>query len=153
MSFSRRNPAGIEADPAAAIRRCAGHYRCHRQANYQRRLRANITIRVENVVAVLEVMSRFAVNLKWLIYLTPTMSPSETTTQPELLEHPAEAIAYYRSNGVPQIICEEKHMGSRAVVVVCRDEDATRQRFGVTNEGLGLVYTRTGRRFFNNPVA
>lgn len=116
------------------------------------RLRPNITIRAENAAAALEVMSRFAINPRWLIYLPPTMSPSETTTQTGLLEHPAEAFAYYRSNGVPQVICEEKHMGSRAVVIVCQDEEAARQRFGVGGEGQGIVYTRTGRRFFNDPA-
>jgi protein phosphatase len=113
------------------------------------RLRSNVTVRAENAAAALEVMSRFVINPKWLIYLPPTMSPSETTTQAGLLEYPAEAFAYYRSNGVPQVICEEKHMGSRAVVIVCRDEEAARQRFGVVGEGQGTVYTRTGRRFFN----
>ena len=71
-------------------------------------------------------MSRFAVNPKWLIYLPPTMSPSATSEEPGLLEHPAEAFAYYRQAGVPRVVCEEKHMGSRAVVIVCRDEDAAR---------------------------
>src|SRR5258708_3058963 len=52
------------------------------------RLSHNITIREENAIAALEVMSRFAANPKWLIYLPPTMSPSETTKQPGLLEHP-----------------------------------------------------------------
>lgn len=116
------------------------------------RLRPNITIRAENAAAALEVMSRFAINPRWLIYLPPTMSPSETTTQAGLLEHPAEAFAYYRNNGVPQVICEEKHMGSRAIVIVCQDEEAARQRFGVVGEGQGIVYTRTGRRFFNDPA-
>lgn len=37
-------------------------------------------------------------------------------------------------------------MGSRAVVIVCRDEDAARRHFGVTGEGFGICYTRTGRR-------
>ena len=41
-------------------------------------------------------------------------------------------------------------MGSRAVVVVCRDEDAARRRFGVVGEGTGIVVTRTGRRFFDD---
>ena len=41
-------------------------------------------------------------------------------------------------------------MGSRAVVVVCRDEDAARKSFGVTGEVAGICYTRTGRRFFDN---
>ena len=114
------------------------------------RLRNNITIREENATAALEVMSRFAANPKWLIYLPPTMSPSETTNQPGLLEHPAEAFAYFRSQGVPHVICEEKHMGSRAVVIVCRDEAAARERFGVLEDESGIVYTRTGRRFFND---
>lgn len=41
-------------------------------------------------------------------------------------------------------------MGSRAVVIVCRDEDAARRRFGVIGEGFGICYTRTGRRFFDD---
>ena len=97
-------------------------------------------------------MSRFAANPKWLIYLPPTMSPSETSAQPGLLEHPAEAFGYFRSQGVGQVMCQEKHMGSRAVAVVCRDEAAARRRFGVTDEGIGIVYTRTGRRFFDDPA-
>ena len=114
------------------------------------RLHGNVTIREENAIAALEVMSRFAANPKWLIYLPPTMSPSETTHEPGLLEHPAEAFAYYRNQGVPTVICEEKHMGSRAVVIVCRDEDAARKRFGVADEGIGICVTRTGRRFFDD---
>jgi protein phosphatase len=114
------------------------------------RLHGNVTIREENGIAALEVMSRFAANPKWLIYLPPTMSPSETTSSPGLLEHPAEAFAYYRNQGVPTVICEEKHMGSRAVVIVCRDEDVARARFGVEGEGIGICVTRTGRRFFDD---
>ena len=117
------------------------------------RLQPNITIREENGIAALEVISRFAVNPKWLIYLPPTMSPSETSKLPDLLEHPAEAFAYYRQEGVPQVICEEKHMGSRAVVVICRDEDIKLKRFGIPldeGEGFGIIYTRTGRRFFED---
>jgi protein phosphatase len=75
------------------------------------RLRGNVTIREAHATAALEVMSRFAANPKWLIYLPPTMSPCETSGEPGLLEHPAEAFAYYRSQGAPQVICEEKHMG------------------------------------------
>jgi polynucleotide kinase-phosphatase len=114
------------------------------------RLHPNITIPQENAMAALEVMSRFASNPKWLIYLPPTMSPTETTQEPGLLEHPAEAFAYFRHEGVPSVICEEKHMGSRAVVVLCRDQDVARKRFGVIGEGLGVCYTRTGRRFFDS---
>jgi protein phosphatase len=114
------------------------------------RLRGNVTIREENAAAALEVMSRFAADPRWLIYLPPTMSPTETSDEAGLLEHPAEAFAYYRTQGAPKVVCEEKHMGSRAVVIVCRDEEAARDRFGVATGELGIVTTRTGRRFFND---
>jgi protein phosphatase len=116
------------------------------------RLHHTVTIREENSIAALEIMGRFAANPKWLVYLPPTMSPSETTQVPGLLEHPAEAFAYYRQEGVGQVICEEKHMGSRAVVMICRNEDVARERFGIINDGFGICYTRTGRRFFNDPA-
>jgi protein phosphatase len=114
------------------------------------RLHRTVTVREENATAALEVMSRFAVNPKWLIYLPPTMSPSETTSRDGLLEYPAEAFAYFRTQGIPEVMCQEKHMGSRAVVVVCRDENVARRRFGITDDGAGIVYTRTGRRFFDD---
>ena len=74
-------------------------------------------MRQENAAAAMEIMSRFAADPRWLIYLPPTMSPSETSKAEGLLEHPAEAFAYYRSNRVPCIIVEQKHMGSRAVAL------------------------------------
>ena len=115
-------------------------------------LRRSITIREENAIAALEVMSRFAVDPKWLIYLPPTMSPAETSQKAAYLEHPEEALAYYRSRGVPRVVCEEKHMGSRAVVIVCQDETAARERFGVVEGGAACairgpagVFSRTWR--------
>lgn len=114
------------------------------------RLMRNITVREQNAAAALEVMSRFAVNPKWLIYLPPTMSPCGTSQEPGLLEHPAEAFAYYRHEGVPRVICEQKHMGSRAVLVVCRDEQVARHRFGIAEHECGICITRTGRRFFDD---
>ncbi|AEI64392.1 polynucleotide kinase-phosphatase [Corallococcus macrosporus] len=114
------------------------------------RLSQNVTVREENATAALEAMSRFAIDPKWLIYLPPTMSPSETSQSPGYLEHPAEALAYYRKEGVTKVVCEEKHMGSRAVVVIARDEAAALRRFGVTTGELGVCYTRTGRRFFSD---
>jgi protein phosphatase len=98
------------------------------------RLHRNVTIREENGTAALEVMSRFAANPKWLIYLPPTMSPSETSKAEGLLEHPAEAFAYYRSNRVPSIVVEQKHMGSRAILIVCKSQDVARDRFGILDE-------------------
>lgn len=125
-------------------------------------LLGSITVREENAAAALEAMSRFAVNPRWLVYLPPTMSPCDTARDEneegaahehrDLLEHPSEAFAYYEAVGVQKVICEEKHMGSRAIVIVCRDEDTAQERFGVVGEGIGTVYTRTGRRFFTDDV-
>ncbi|MBE7171350.1 MAG: polynucleotide kinase-phosphatase [Williamsia sp.] len=109
-----------------------------------------VTIREENSIAALEVMSRFAINPKWLLYLPPTMSPSETSRLDDYLEHPAEAFGYFEGVGVEKVVCEEKHMGSRAIVVVGRDEEAVRRTFGISNEGSGVIYTRTGRPYFND---
>jgi protein phosphatase len=114
------------------------------------RLKPKITIREENAIAALEVMSRFASDPKWLIYLPPTMSPTETSKHENLLEHPDEAFAFYRKEGILTVVCEQKHMGSRAVVVLCKDETVSQKRFGVVQASLGTVYTRTGRRFFTD---
>jgi protein phosphatase len=111
----------------------------------------SITVREENAAAGLEVMSRFCIDPRWLIYLPPTMSPSETSNQEGLLEHPGEAFTYYRRTGVSRVVVEEKHMGSRAVVVICRDAQAAATRFRVPATQRGVIYTRTGRSFFSNP--
>jgi protein phosphatase len=112
------------------------------------RLGRSVTIRDENARAALEVMSRFAVDPRWLVYLPPTMSPPATAKDGDFLERPAEAFDYFRGEGVTQLVCQEKHMGSRAVVVLCRDENVAALRFGIRGDGRGVIHTRTGRRFF-----
>ena len=96
-----------------------------------------ITIDEGNSAAALEVMTRYAVNPKWLIHLPPTMAPAATSKREGILEHPDEAFDYFRSEGVFEVVIEEKHMGSRALIVVCRDEDAARQWFGVATGETG----------------
>ncbi len=108
-----------------------------------------VTIAEENAVGALEVMSRFAVDPRWLVYLPPTMSPCDTAPDGDLLEHPEQAFAAFREEGVDRVVCEEKHMGSRAVVLVCRDADVAAARFGMPAGMTGVVHTRTGRPFFD----
>jgi protein phosphatase len=112
------------------------------------RLWPTIVIREEQSAAALEVMSRFAVDPRWLIYLPPTMSPPDPSDAPDRLEDPAQVLGYYRRQGISHVIGEEKHMGSRVVVIVCRDIATTQRRFGIVDGGIGICYTRTGRRFF-----
>ncbi|MET9114583.1 polynucleotide kinase-phosphatase [Streptomyces longwoodensis] len=115
------------------------------------RYQPRITLREENAAAALEVMSRFAVDPRLLPYLPPTMAPTATSTVDGYLEHPLEAFAQYAADGVGRVVCEEKHMGSRAVALVCRDAEAARRRFGVDGP-TGSLYTRTGRPFFDDPA-
>ncbi|MCB9569278.1 MAG: polynucleotide kinase-phosphatase [Myxococcales bacterium] len=115
------------------------------------RVLPKVTIREENAVAALEVMSRFAIDPRWLVYLPPTMSPSATAPEgTPLLERPHEALDYFAGQGVREVVCEEKHMGSRAVVVVARSREAAARRFRVEDGKQGVVYTRTGRPFFGD---
>ena len=108
-----------------------------------------VAVREENAAAALEVMSRFAVDPRLLAYLPPTMSPVATSRRDGYLEHPEDAFAGYLTDGVRQVVCEEKHMGSRAVVLLGRDRDAAlEKRFGVPTGGA--VWTRTGRSFLDD---
>ncbi|MEV8208269.1 polynucleotide kinase-phosphatase [Streptomyces sp. NPDC079189] len=113
------------------------------------RYQGRISVREENAAAALEVMSRFAVDPRLLGYLPPTMAPTATSQEEGFLEHPAEAFAQYRADGVATVVCEEKHMGSRAVALVCRDAEAARERFGVEGP-TGALHTRTGRPFLDD---
>lgn len=109
-----------------------------------------VTVREDNAAAALEVMSRYAVDPRWLIHLPPTMSPAETSAQDGWLERPEEAFAYYGTKGVKTLVAEEKHMGSRGLVLLTRTQDVAAKRFGVHDGARGVIVTRTGRRFFND---
>ncbi|MGW2782242.1 polynucleotide kinase-phosphatase [Streptomyces populi] len=121
----------------------------HGRRAVETRHAGRVAVREENAAAALEVMSRFAVDPRLLPYLPPTMAPTATSHVEGYLEHPAEAFAQYQEDGVARVVCEEKHMGSRAVALVCRDADAARARFGVDGP-TGSLYTRTGRPFFDD---
>ena len=136
-----------------------------------------VGVRDAHAAAALEVMSRFAIDPRWLLYLPPTMSPVATASRGDLLEHPDQAFDAYRADGVESVLCEEKHMGSRAVLLVCRSlpaaaaapagsaaaaapagsaapaapaASASSARFGLP--GPGAIWTRTGRPFFAAPL-
>ncbi|MFC1414272.1 polynucleotide kinase-phosphatase [Streptacidiphilus sp. N1-12] len=109
-----------------------------------------VAVKEENAAAALEVMSRFALDPRLLAYLPPTMAPVSTSRREGYLEHPEEAFAGYLADGVRQVVCEEKHMGSRAVVLLGRDAEgaALEKRFGVSTGGA--IWTRTGRAFLDD---
>lgn len=99
------------------------------------RLIPNITVGAENTAAALEVLSRYAVPPQWLVYLPPTMAPCSTSQRDDYLEYPTEAFQFYLGREQTKVICQEKHMGSRAVLFL-------------KQSGEGRCLTRTGRPFF-----
>ena len=108
----------------------------------------DIVIPEENTYAALEVMGRFAIDPRWMIYLPPTMSPPLPSQKEGYLEHPLEAFEYYKRRGTRHLICEQKHMGSRAIIIVCRNAETAAKRFGVEDGDTAVIYTRSGRPFF-----
>jgi polynucleotide kinase-phosphatase len=135
-----REPSVLAIDDVAGVRWLEAPYA------------GKVRIPAENAAAALEVMSRFAVDPRWLVHLPPTMSPATASTREGLLEHPDQAFDDYAGMGVTSVVCEEKHMGSRAIAVLARDEAAAARRFGVADGTTGTVYTRTGRPFFDDAV-
>ncbi|WP_381556286.1 polynucleotide kinase-phosphatase [Streptomyces eurythermus] len=121
----------------------------HGRRAVETRHAGRVAVREENAAAALEVMSRFAIDPRLLPYLPPTMAPTATSRIDGYLEHPEEAFAQYARDGVARVVCEEKHMGSRAVALVCRDAQTARRRFGAEGP-TGSLYTRTGRPFFDD---
>ena len=114
------------------------------------RLAGSVAIGRRQGEAALEMLSRFTVDPRWLIYVPPTMSACDSARAEGLLEHPAEAFGYFRARNVREVMCEEKHMGSRAVIVAARSREAARERFGIDAPGAGCVYTRTGQPFWHD---
>lgn len=149
-------PGADSADVAAAAERASGRDPLLLEVTdvLTRRVvetaqHGRVGIREENAAAALEVLSRFALAPQWLRYLPPTMSPVATATGDGLLEHPRQAFEAFRADGIDAVVCQEKHMGSRAVVVLPRDAEAARRHFGATAGVSGAIHTRTGRSFFD----
>lgn len=109
-----------------------------------------IRVSREQMEAGIEATTCHAIDPRRLIYIPPTMSPCESSAKPDLLEHTDEALAYYRSKGLNHVVLQEKHMGSRACLLLCRDEGVANRWFGASF--LGDCWTRTGRRFFDGNI-
>jgi len=78
-------------------------------SGYLNPLHHNITIREGECHRGTGSDSRFAANPKWLIYLPPTMSPSETTREPGLLEHPLRPLRIIGTKAFPSRLRTKTH--------------------------------------------
>ncbi len=114
------------------------------------RLGRAVTIPEHNALAALESMSRFGIDPRWLIYLPPTMAACPTAPSGGFLEHPEQALEHYRSRGIKKLVAQEKHMGSRSLLVITRSAEIAKRRFGTDDGKAGVVYTRTGKAYFDD---
>nr|WP_317891190.1 polynucleotide kinase-phosphatase [Paenibacillus oceani] len=107
-----------------------------------------VAVRGQFVKAAIDTVSHFTIPIEELVYIPPTMSPPPgVSSEDAYLEHPRDAFAFYRSQGVTTMVAEKKHMGSRAVLLIFKDENIAADYVG--RPTLGTIYTRTGRAFFN----
>lgn len=113
-------------------------------------LAGRVTVDARQMEPALEVLSRFTIDPRHLVYLPPTMSPVTSSKHPDYLEHPEEAFSHYLRNGVDKVAVQTKHMGSRAHILVCRDDRIARERFHTEDGHIGQVWSRHGRAFFDD---
>lgn len=110
-----------------------------------------IKLSKERSLAALYELTKHPVDVRFLIYIPPTMSPVEAANGEdfcEYLERPEQAFDYFGYRGIKEVVVETKHMGSRAVVIVGQNEEAIERSFGVPNS-LGTIYSRTGKRMLD----
>lgn len=107
-----------------------------------------IKVQQNNVKAAIDTVSHYTVPIEQLVYIPPTMSPTpDVSALPDYLEHPREAINYYRNHGIEKMVAQKKHMGSRAILLLFKSREAAEKAVGSSIEGV--IYTRSGRRFFD----
>lgn len=83
----------------------------------------------------------------------PAPALPEPSRRPDFLEHPDEVFASFRAAGVRQAVCEEMLGGTRAVVMICRDEEEARRRLGgEAAGGMGAAWTTSRGRLIEAPA-
>jgi len=111
-----------------------------------------LKIQADYVKSAIEDISHYTVPIEELLYIPPTMSPApEPSSLDNYFEHPKEAFKYYRNQGINTMVVEKKHMGSRGILLLFKDEETAVGYVGTPR--LGTIYTRTGRAFFEQELS
>lgn len=150
---AERNYAGTEGNPLfeATHKRFAPPKAQHFVNGFTVHTASGEQLRIprEQALAALDTFSHHTLPLEQVVYIPPTMSPTpQTSSLADYLEHPRDAFAYYKKHGVTTMIAEKKHMGSRAVLFIAKDQGVAKKLLNV--EALGVITTRTGRAFFDD---
>lgn len=82
-----------------------------------------------------------------ITYIPPTTATAGGRIIDGCLEHPEHAYNMYRKY-TNYIYGQEKHMGSRCVIVIARDRMIMKNIFGI--DAIGFTQSRSGRQFLND---
>jgi hypothetical protein len=93
---------------------------------------------------------RMNIDPRWLIYLPAAVASVQEESSSGELERPEGALNYYCGEQIKKVVVEQKHMGSRGIVILCQSSKAALGRFGIDADVPGIAYTRNGRRFFSD---
>jgi len=101
----------------------------------------------KNVQNVIELASTRMAPLEEVFYVPPTMSPTpKTSSLDDFLEHPTEAFDYYKNQGITHVVCQKKHMGSRAYITLFKNKEVGKRYYN--RPSLGSILSRNNAKFF-----
>ena len=132
---------------------CAGRGSDGKSPRHRRRAReahcrdadcaATSRVREENSAAALEVMSRFALDPRWLVYLPPTILRVIPQNCPQCWSIRLRCSPISAITACPAWSAKKTH-GLRAIVVLGQDAEVIERRFGITGAGIGTCYHAYG---------
>ncbi len=109
------------------------------------RLGYYITLREESTSATHEALALFGAHPGWLVYLPFDFSPTKISSRSDFPEHTRSAFAYYKKKGLDECLLHVGGRGKQVAVVLCRNKKTARERFGITREGIGRMFTGKGQ--------
>jgi hypothetical protein len=102
----------------------------------------------KDVAYALDLVSTRTVSLEELFYVAPTMSPTPKVSKLDnFLEHPNEAFEYFIENDIKKVVAQKKHMGSRALITLFKNEEIGKKY--INKNKKGFILSRNNIRFFN----
>lgn len=107
------------------------HLQSHNFKMVETEVMGNLPVPLTEYMTAVDVVNQIPIHPKRLIYQPPTMCFPVTSEQEGFLEHPSDIFAYYKKVGVQSVICEQKHMGGRVTLLVCKQTQVAKKRFAL----------------------
>jgi protein phosphatase len=114
-------------------------------------LRRNILVKTSQLTKAFDKINTSELSPNWLFYIpATTLRIPVTEVENGFLEHPNSIFSFYKRKGIQRLVCQEKHSGTRALIIVCKNAAAAEERFKVEDGSNGVCYTRNGFPFFDD---